>query len=48
MYLSKLFIPTSKDLPTEAKIKSHQHVKNRNDKANLPLEYILGFLWVLR
>ena len=24
MYLSKLFIPTSKDLPTEAKIKSHQ------------------------
>jgi len=24
MYLSKLFIPTTKDLPTEAKIKSHQ------------------------
>ena len=24
MYLSKLFIPTLKDLPTEAKIKSHQ------------------------
>ena len=24
MYLSKLFIPISKDLPAEAKIKSHQ------------------------
>ena len=24
MYLSKLFIPITKDLPTEAKIKSHQ------------------------
>ena len=24
MFLSKLFIPISKDIPTEAKIKSHQ------------------------
>ena len=33
MYLSKLFIPVTKDLPAEAKIKSHQlDVTNWNDK----------------
>ena len=33
MYLSKLFIPITKDVPSEAKIKSHQlMIKNRNDK----------------
>ena len=32
MYLSKLFIPITKDLPAEAKIKSHQlNVKNWYD-----------------
>ena len=31
MYLSQLFIPITKDLPAEAKIKSSTYVTNWND-----------------
>ena len=43
MFLSKLFIPISKDLPTEAKIKSHQLMLRTGMIKQSLLEFILGF-----
>ena len=42
MHLSKLFIPISKDLPAEAKIKSHQLMLRTGMIKNAPLGLLIG------
>ena len=44
MLLSKMFIPITKDLPTEAKIKSHQLMLRSGMIKQSSAAYTLGYL----
>ena len=48
MYISKSFIPILKNIPSEAKIKSHQLMLRVGMIKQCQLEFILGYRWVSR
>ena len=48
MLLSKLFLPLTKDLPSDAKIKSHQLMLMTGMINSRPLEFIHGYLLALK